>query len=236
MVAATVPFLVSGRGILVKITAIRAQKSRERANIYLDGEYAFSLHKMLAARLAVGQELAEQDIQQLRAQDLVEQAYERALRYLAYRPRSEQEIRRYLQKRAVSPQAVEQVVARLRRVHLIDDAAFAAFWVENREAFRPRGAWVLRAELRQKGVAPDAIEEALGQHDEEQSAFVAGERAARRYRMLDREAFYRRMLGYLQRRGFAYGIARRVTDYYWAYIEKGKQEDTSGSNGHCPMK
>lgn len=208
----------------MRITAIRAQKkNRERANVYLDGEYAFSLHKLLAARLAVGQELSEQEIQQLQAQDLVEKAYERALRYLAYRPRSEREIRQYLQKKAVDSQTVDAVVARLRRVHLIDDVAFANFWIENREAFRPRGTWMLRGELRQKGVASEVIEQALSQHDEEQSAFMAGERAMRRYRTLDRDTFYRRMLGYLQRRGFTYSLARRVTDHYWSSISEDRK-------------
>jgi regulatory protein len=216
-------------GMVPQVTAIRAQqRRRDRANIFLDGEYAFSLQKVLAAELTQGQELTPPAIAELQARDATERAYERALRYLAYRPRSEQEVRRYLTDKSVEPDAAEQVIRRLRRVRLIDDEAFAEFWVENREAFRPRGAWALRSELRQKGVSSHVIESALDDLDEHDSAMRAAEQALRRYARLDRDTFFRRMMGYLQRRGFAYGVSRQVTEHCWAQAEQ-SQGDPEGS-------
>jgi regulatory protein len=203
-----------------QVTAIKAQqRRRDRANIYLDGEYAFSLQKVLAIQLALGQMLTPQEIATLQAQDVAERAYERTLRYLTYRPRSEQEVQRYLERKSVEPDVIAQVLQRLKRARLLDDAAFAEFWVENREAFRPRGAWALRGELRQKGVASEVIEDAVSDLDEEASAMRAGEQATRRYARLDRETFFRRMLGYLQRRGFGYGISRQVAEHCWAQLQ-----------------
>ena len=211
-----------------KVTGLKAQKRRrDRANVYLDGEYAFSLQKILAVRLVVGQELSDQEIAALRAEDEAERAYERTLNYLSYRPRSKDEIQRYLEGKKVAEEVISQVIARLQRAKLIDDRAFADFWVENRETFRPRGAWALRAELRQKGIASEIIESALDELDEKASALKAGERGARRYANLDRETFFRRMLGYLQRRGFGYGIARQVVDHYWEQVQN-HQEPESG--------
>ncbi|MHB1316994.1 MAG: RecX family transcriptional regulator [Anaerolineae bacterium] len=210
----------------MKLTAIRPQqRERGRLNIELDGEYAFSLQSVLATRLTVGQELTETQIEQLRADDVIEKAYDRTLGYLSYRPRSADEIRRYLAKRSLEPAAIDQIVARLERARLVNDREFAEFWVENRETFRPRGAWALRAELRQKGVADPVIEAALLELDEHESAMRAAETAARRYGRQDRDDFYRHMIGYLQRRGFPYVIARKVTEVYLEQNRLGQDSD-----------
>ncbi len=209
-----------------QVTAIKAQqRRRDRANIFLDGEYAFSLQKILAAELVRDQELTTQEIAELQARDLAERAYERSLRYLSYRPRSEQEMRRYLENKDVEPDVISQVIDRLRRMRLLDDAAFAEFWVENRESFRPRGAWALRGELRQKGVASEVIEEALSDLDEESAALRASEQAVRRYARLDYETFFRRFVGYLQRRGFPYGLSRRMVELRWSELHQDESEE-----------
>ena len=216
--------LLQYRRATLKLTAIRAQqRASGRVNIYIDDEYAFSLQAILAARLTVGQELSEAQVAELRASDVVEEAYERALNYLSYRPRSEDEIRRYLAKRSLSDGEIDQVVDRLKRARLLDDGAFAEFWVENREAFRPRGRWALRGELRQKGVPPAIVEAALEGLDERDSAMRAASLAVPRYRQQERDDFYRHLMGFLQRRGFSYGIARSVTEHYWSVIESERE-------------
>lgn len=208
-----------------EVTAIKAQRRRrDRANVYLDGEYAFSLQRTLVAELTQGQVLSTAQVAAIRERDLVEFAYERSLGYLSYRPRSEQEVRRYLERKAVDPAVIEQVIERLVRVRLLDDAAFAEFWVENREAFRPRGEWALQGELRQKGVAAEVIEAALSDLDAESSAMRASEQAMRRYAKLDYEVFMRRMMGFLQRRGFAYGVARQVARQRWSELHVGEDQ------------
>lgn len=200
-----------------EITGLEAQRNRrDRVSVFVDGRYAFSLQGILAAELHQGQELTDHDIQDLEQRDAAETAYERALHYLSFRPRSEWEIRRYLQKkRGVDGGSTEDVLARLRRVGLVNDGEFARYWVENRESFRPRGRWALRAELRQKGVPPEAIEASLADLDEEASAMNAARRRARRLARLDEGAFHRRLLGFLQRRGFDYGVSRKVASHLW---------------------
>ena len=202
-----------------KITAIRTQERRkDRVSVFLDDEYAFSLQSILAVGLRRGQELTEEDIRKLQQQDATETTYESALHYLSFRPRSEQEMRRYLLKRGAGDETIEQVLSRLRRAGLINDSEFVRFWVENREMHRPRGAWALRAELRQKGVGEEEIALALGDLDEEASALNAARQAANRLAHLGEELFRRRLLGYLQRRGFGYEVSRRAADHLWAEI------------------
>ncbi len=198
------------------ITALRVQRRNpDRVNVYLDGEFAFGLQAIVAAKLRVGQHLSDAEIEALRGQDAVERAYERALRFLSHRPRSTAEVRRNLRRKGVSSAVIDAVVERLTRAGLLDDTAFARYWIEQRETFRPRSVAALRHELLQKGVAREVIEETLQALDEEDSAYRAAKKQASRYRHLDRATFFRRMAGYLQRRGFHYEVVREVTERVW---------------------
>jgi regulatory protein len=202
-----------------EITALTAQRrKRNRVNVFLDGEYAFSLQDTLAATLHPGQEVDERAIAELRRRDVVEDAYDRALNYLTYRPRSAWEIRRYLEKRGLGEDAQAVVLERLTRAGLVNDREFAQFWVENRAAHRPRGRRALRAELRQKGIATEVVEAAVADVDEDVAALAVAEARARRLSDLDRQTFRQRLYGHLQRRGFSYDVCRRVTDRLWEQV------------------
>jgi regulatory protein len=196
-----------------KITALTFQKKNpNRVNVYLDEEFGFGIQKSLAAELQVGQDLSQAEIEDLELRDEEEQAYQRALRYVSRRPHAEREIRDKLIRNRVPSDICERVIDRLRNASLVDDAAFAETWVENRRVYRPRSARALRHELKQKGVGSAAIEAALCDFDDEEAAWQAGRKAARRYKSLPEETAVKRMQGYLARRGFSYRITRKIVD------------------------
>lgn len=208
------------------MTAIRLQsRNKDRVNVELDGEFAFGLAKILAVGLKVGQYLGPDQVAELQGEDEVEEGYRRAVRLIARRPRSEQELKRYLRGRDVSEAAQEGVIDRLRQAGLADDHAFARAWVENRMAFRPRGALALRAELRSKGVSREAIDSALSELDEDEAVYRAAQKAARRYQGLDWESFHKRMRGYLARRGFGTYQIRTVISRVWREVAGRESED-----------
>jgi regulatory protein len=212
-----------------KITRLGAQKKRKnRVNVYLDDEYSFSLQAIVAMSLRVGQELGGEDIAALKHRDAVERAHGRSLHYLSFRPRSVSEVEEYLAGKGAEPEVVGEVTARLERVGLLDDEAFARYWVQNRESFRPRGPWLLRTELRRKGIADDIITEALAELDPEDSAYRAAEARARRLAHLDRRDFFRRVGDYLKRRGFSYSIVRSVVDRLWNETREPDQDRDLG--------
>ncbi len=203
------------------ITALEAQQhNKERVNVYLDGEFAFGLTLLEAARLRKGQILTDQQIVALRSQDAVEQAYDRAVRFLAQRPRSSAEVRRSLAEKQVSSTIIDDVLDRLEAQGYIDDLAFARYWISNRQQFRPKGARALRFELREKGIAPSVIDEALVGFDASEAAYQAAQDKARRFRTLDKRAFKEKMGSYLARRGFNYEIASDVINRLWSEFEE----------------
>ncbi len=194
-------------------------------NVELDGEFAFGLAKILAVGLKLGQRLGPERIAELQAEDEVESSYRWATRWVARRLRSEQELRRFLRRKDISEAAQEGVIERLRLAGLADDRAFAQAWVENRIAFRPRGAAALRAELRGKGVSRQVIEQALSDLDEDEAVYRAAQKAAHRYQGLDWELFHKRMRGYLSRRGFHNHQIRTVIPRVWREVAGRESED-----------
>lgn len=201
---------------MAKITAIESQKrDPNRVNIHLDGEYAFSLHRIVAVWLKVGQELSEEKISSLKAEDARERAMQQAMLFLSYRARSESEIRQNLRKHEIPDDAIEHTLERLRENRLADDNQFARAWVENRNTFRPRSKRALTIELRQKGLSDEDTQSALAGLDEEVLAYEAGLKKARRFEVLEWNEFRRKLSEFLARRGFPYSVIAPVVSKIW---------------------
>ncbi len=202
----------------MKVTALKAQsRNPKRVNVFLDGRFAFGLAKIEAIRLHVGQELDEAAVARLQQADTEEQAYERALKLLSSRPRSEDEIRRKLREHKVADQTIEAVVAHLRRAGLVDDAAFANYWVENRAAFRPRSQRMLKAELKRKGVGDAALAHALATTNDAEAAYALAAKRVRSAKLAEAPYpdFRRRLGDYLARRGFDYETIGPIVERLW---------------------
>jgi len=200
------------------ITDIQAQKrNRNRVNIYLCGQYAFSLDRMAAGLLTVGRSLSDEEIARLQEKDEFESALNRALHFLSNRARSLQEMQTYLHNKGYEPALIERVISRLKEEKLVDDLDFAQNWLDNRQRFRPRSRSLMKLELRQKGVAETDIEQAIQSTglDDYELALKAGRKLSRRYHLLDKFEFNRKLGASLQRRGFSYGIVRECLPVLW---------------------
>ena len=147
----------------------------------------------------------------------VEEGYERSLRFLAFRPRSVAEVRGKLARAGYDSGVVEAVILRLKGERLLDDQQFAAYWVEQRQTFHPRGVRALRAELRQKGLDAACVSEALApcMAEEDDAAYRAGLRQARHLRSEEEPGFARALSTYLARRGFGWSAIRSSLPRLW---------------------
>lgn len=200
------------------ITDIQSQqRNRNRVNIYLDGEYAFSLDRMTAPWLTIGRQIDNIEIARLQQKDELEIALRRSLHFLSIRARTEKEMTTYLDKKGYEPALIERVIARLKEDKLVDDLDFAQNWLDSRQRFRPRSKSLMKLELRQKGVADDEIEQALQSSnlDDLDLAMEAGRKLSRRYQNLEKSEYDRKLGAALQRRGFSYGIVRECLPSLW---------------------
>jgi regulatory protein len=201
-----------------RITGLTAGKGREkRVNVFLDGRLAFSLSAEVAIKegLRTGRELSEDEREALALADRYQKCLNTAYRFLAARPRSEAEIRQRLRKGGLEPEYVERAVARLREQGLIDDGAFARYWNDNRQTFRPRSRRLTAMELRRKGLDSAAIEPVVGEIDDGASAYRAALDKAGRLHGTDFEVFRRRLGEFLRRRGFDYDIIQQTVNRVW---------------------
>ena len=215
-----------------QITALKIQKRNpNRINVYLDGSYAFPIARIVGAWLQIGQVLTEEKIAALRTQDTKEVAFQRALNFLSYRPRSESEVLRKLTEIGFDETVIAETIERLRRANLISDTQFAKEWVENRSTFRPRGRRILALELRQKGVADDVIQEALDETvDEDELAYQAAIQKSRRWADLEYAAFRERLSAYLMRRGFSYGTISNLVQRVWSDLQESRDTGTTAEH------
>jgi regulatory protein len=200
-----------------RITAIETQqRDPERVNVFLNGAFAFGLPALVAVQesLRVGDELTEDQIARLRALDEQSKAVNAAMNLLARRPRSEREIRDRLKRKGFPPETIDAAVAKLEGWRYLDDEAFARYWVENREANKPRGRRLLEQELRLKGVDRETIQLTIDETeiDESSSALSLGRNKLRTYGKLEPEIARRRLGAFLMRRGYGYHVVRPVLD------------------------
>lgn len=211
-----------------KITAIAAQAhDSQRVNIFIDGQFAIgiSLATLAAEGLYVGQPIDEELWARLEAAGRAEKAMLAAMRLLDARPRSSAELRQRLRRKEFEPEVIERAIARLAELGLVDDAAFSRYWVESRQAFRPRGQLALRDELRRKGVARELIDATLAEAEEhpeaeDERAMALARGALRRYANApDRNSFQRRLGAFLQRRGFTLETIRPIVDILWRELQ-----------------
>jgi regulatory protein len=140
-----------------------------------------------------------------------ERAKERALRLLSVRSRSHTELSRRLRMAGFAEPDIDSALADLEAVALIDDERFARELASHEVGGRLAGRRAALASLRKAGVARDlaerAVDEASGEDEEARAEELARSRLGR-LRSLPPEAAYRRLLGFLQRRGYSGETAR----------------------------
>jgi regulatory protein len=198
------------------ITALKIQKkNKERVNVFIDDEFALGITVMVATTLRKGQFLSDAEIEQLKYGDERNKAYDRAVRFLSYRSRSVEEVNRYLREKDYPDAVINDTVDRLLEQRYLDDEEYARAWLRNREQLSPKGRQALRYELRQKGVSDRIIDTVLANLNEDELAWAAVENKLSRWQNLPEQEFKKKLVGFLNRRGFSYTIANDVFDRAW---------------------
>lgn len=146
-----------------KITKVSAQKRAGRYNIFLNGQYAFSASEQTVAEFVLlpGKELTAEQEEQIQQFDSRSRATDLAAKYLNYQPRSVYEVMAYLRKRGIAESSINGAVAELTDLGYLDDAKYARLVVADALRLGSKGPGRIRRQLRQKGLAPAVIEQAL---------------------------------------------------------------------------
>jgi regulatory protein len=201
-------------------------RGRQRLLSLSDGrEFLFSEEACSRCGVSEGQEATEELLKDLDRAERRVNAHDAALRLLASRPRSENEMRTRLAMRGVDPPTIDDEVERLRASGLLDDQKFAEAWVEDRKRVSPRGRRMVRYELLGRGIDPAAADLAVSELDDRATAIELARARARRTPRTSYESFFSKVGGYLQRRGFDYEVTALATRQVW---EEAAAEDSAG--------
>jgi regulatory protein len=168
--------------------------------------------------LASGEAIEGALLDRLKTRDLYLRARQTAVRLLAIRPRSAAELRTGLQRRGITDRQIRAVLRDLTAAGYLDDMAFARGWITGRMTSCLSGVKRLRWELREKGVPPPIIEQAIQEAFEGDGAAAVEVRCARAliarrlsaYHGLAPDRRARRVAGLLERRGFAAGTIMHI--------------------------
>lgn len=202
------------------ITALETQThDTNRVSVFLDGDFAFGVHQdvVVKHRLQVGDQLSPNKRQEIEQDEQYVQAKQRALDYLAHKPRTEEEVRRTLRQEDLPAPVIEDVVARLYELNYLDDEAYAHDYARNRFSSKKYGPERIQRELVKRGIDRHIAEEAVGDlFAERDVTAVAREHAEKRWaRLADEDDPRRRkqkLYRYLRRRGFSSGTIYPILD------------------------
>ena len=151
-----------------------------------------------------------------------------SLRFLSYRPRSEKEVREYLNKKSSIAKIPEEqkinlksvidlVITKLKEKEFLNDKEFIKWWIEQRTKVKPKSLQFIKYELKQKGISNDLIEEVLENADFEiesdlDKAKKLAEKRIVRYENEDPKKRYEKMVRFLASKGFDWNTIKKVID------------------------
>ncbi|MGH2762005.1 MAG: regulatory protein RecX [Thermoleophilaceae bacterium] len=92
-----------------------------------------------------------------------ERAIELGYRALGYRERTVAELRTFLERERVEPDAIEEVVEELIEAGFLDDARYARRFAEDKRQLERWGSERIARDLHRRGIAPDLIEQAVAE-------------------------------------------------------------------------
>ncbi|SKC38477.1 RecX family transcriptional regulator [Maledivibacter halophilus] len=199
----------------IRITKLETQKrNKNRISIYIDNKYALGVHKDIVYKLNLekGKILDKDFIEKIVKAEEQKKANEYAIKFLSYRPRSEKEIKDRMTKKEYEDEVINNTLEWLKKYDLVNDRDFVEEYVKSKASKYGRSR--IRLELRRKGLDDNIVDDVLNsEYEHEKEYEIALEQAKRKIKVYKGEspqAIYRKLGGYLQRRGFSYDIVLKI--------------------------
>lgn len=149
----------------MKITEVSPQKNDpRRVNVYLDGEYSFSLDDVDALVLGIkaGREISEKELQNLLFESQFGKAKSKAMDILSRKSISTASLKKELTDKGYEEIIADEVINELTELGYLDDLAYAVMFLEMCHE-KMWGIKKVRYELKQRGIDDFTIEDALCQ-------------------------------------------------------------------------
>lgn len=199
----------------MKISKIEAQKrNKDRLNIYIDDEFAFgiSVDIFVKYNLKKDQEIEDEFIKEILLAEENNKSITLAVKYLALRQRSVKEVKDYLKRKGYDDNLIDDTISYLEEKNYLNDYEFAQSFIRDKSYLNKYGINKIRYELMNKGVSREIISKTLRFDTDEEynNAIELANKKMKSYRNQDRDSIYRKLGGFLQRRGYRYDTVSKV--------------------------
>lgn len=157
-----------------KITKIEVQKrNKERVNLFLDGEYAFSISAELVYKegLKISSEIDAEKVKSIAKSENYIKCKESALRIIERNLKTEKEVREKLKLKGYDDNSIEKSIEFLKEYNFVNDRAYTKAFVNDK--LKTMGSQKIKYSLIQKGIAKEVIEEELSNLNKENERNIA---------------------------------------------------------------
>ncbi|NDO46525.1 regulatory protein RecX [Clostridium sp. ASF356] len=204
-------------GILLKITAITQQLHHpERYSVFVNDSFAFGLpmEDITYFKLKEGEEITQSKYDFIKNELIYVKAQDTALYYIGYKMRTEKEVRVKLLEKGFTEDIIERVINFLIEYHYVDDEKYCESYIKQRLRCNPKGSYVLKMELKQRGIKDSIICRVIEQSNIDEFSDAV--------KLLEKKCFYleeidekekKRLISFLQRRGYSYDIIKESFEY-----------------------
>lgn len=197
-----------------QITDIKTQqKNKNKLSIYIDNKYSFSLTIAQLSdekNIRIGKVITDEEVSRLKKVSSLTNQYLKLINLIYVRPRSEYEIKSKLKQKKLDPDEIDELINQLKEGDYINDTKFTEWWVSSRKLTKPISSLKLKAELTQKGIHKNIIDEVISnnftQQDEMNSLKELIDKKKSKYE--DPQKF----MSYLASKGFKYSQIKEALE------------------------
>ncbi|KNF10183.1 hypothetical protein CLPU_1c03480 [Gottschalkia purinilytica] len=203
---------------MLKITKIEKHKrNKERYHIYMNDQYYFTVDEdiLVKFRLLKGSEFDEDFIESVIKEEEKSRAKNYALKLLNYKRRTEKEIYEKMKEKGYDEENIEFAIEFLKSYNYIDDLEYAKCYVKDKYNLKKLGKQRIKTELYNKGIRDNIINEVIkdvidDDNEYDKALELARKKLSTTYKNDDKVALYRKLGGFLQRKGYSFDIVKKV--------------------------
>ena len=138
-----------------------------------------------------------------------------AMKLISLRKRSVFEIKERLRKKKFEEDIIEEVLQELKNYKYLNDEEFTEAYINDRINFNPRGRFLIKKELSEKGIAEDIIERKIEELLSEEKEIESAKKMAEKKLMTtsnktDKIKVNQKIRSYLQSKGYSFDIINLV--------------------------
>ncbi|MDF1498133.1 MAG: regulatory protein RecX [Patescibacteria group bacterium] len=140
-----------------------------------------------------------------------------AMKLISLRQRSVFEITERLKKKEYKNEIIKEVLDELKNYKYINDELFTESYINDRINFRPCGKFLIKKELKERGIEEDIINRKIEELiNEEREIDSAKKLAKNKLQILsdktDKKKTNQKICSYLQSRGFSFDIISKIVE------------------------